>query len=211
MGDLVLHLRDEGHVLSSMDQHLIATWWERGYPLPTVLRTVRDTGERLKKRKRPPRGLPLKSMSRQVERDGGRAVTRAAAAAPGDVGPDGLWHLRVARDRVLAALGDRGHGHRSARALKGADASLSAALAEPDSGGAFVTLLRVARTYYDALVSAAPSGERAALRSEITASLGDVRRMAPDAVDATVSELLRRRMQEQDPVLDVRRIEEDAQ
>ena len=70
VGELVLFLREEGTILTSMDQHLIASWWEAGYPLPTVLRSVRETGERLKRRKRPPRGLPLSSMRKVVERGG---------------------------------------------------------------------------------------------------------------------------------------------
>lgn len=210
MGELVLHLRDEGHVLSSMDQHLLATWWERGYPLPTVLRTVRTTGEKLKKRKRPPRGLPLKSMRKQVERAGEQAVVRGAAAVTTPQDPqDGLTELRIARDRVIAALAERGLGHHSASPLKEADASLAAELSAPDPGGAFVALLRVSRSYYDGLVASLPRARRAAIRQEMTASLTDARRMDPAAIEATIGELLRRRAMEDDPVLDPRRVTED--
>ena len=48
--ELVLYLRDEGHILSSIDQHIIENWWEAGYPLEVVLRTVHERGLRLKAR-----------------------------------------------------------------------------------------------------------------------------------------------------------------
>ena len=201
-----MHVRDEGHVLSSMDQHLIATWWERGYPLVTVLRTVRETAERLKKRKRPPRGLPLRSMAKVVEREGARAAERMAArgqiAAPQD-GSELSW----ARDRVVTALAGRGPGHLSFAALRDAESAL-AAEAGADPSGVFVALLRIARSYYDALVARMPSDERAALRQTVAGGL-DARRMAPDAYEATVTELLRRALVEGDPVLDLRQLTED--
>ena len=38
--EVVLHLRDEGHLLSSVDQHYIECWWEAGYPLESVLAAI---------------------------------------------------------------------------------------------------------------------------------------------------------------------------
>ncbi len=211
VAELVLHVRDEGHVLSSIDQHLIATWWERGYPIEVVLRTVQGTAERLKKRKRPPRGLPLKSMKTVVEREGERAAKRRAAAQPMAAPDDGLVELRIARDRVLEALAARSAGDPSAGPLREADAALSEEISSPSTGGAFVALLRIARCYYDSLASSLPPGRRAALRSETLTSMGEAkRRMTPEAIEGTIAELTRRRLQREDPLLDPRRLAEES-
>jgi hypothetical protein len=207
----VLHVRDEGHVLSSIDQHFIATWWERGYPIDTVLRAVRSTGERLMKRKRPPRGLPLKSMKTVVEREGERAVKRQAAAQPIAPADDGLVELRIARDRVLDALAARSAGDHSSGPLRKADAALTEEISSPSTGGAFVALLRIARCYYDSLASTLSPDRRVALRNETLTSMGEARRrMTPDAIEGTIAELTRRRLQQEDPVLDPRRLAEES-
>jgi len=211
VAELVLHVRDEGHVLSSIDQHFIATWWERGYPIDTVLRTVQRTAERLKKRKRPPRGLPLKSMKTVVEREGERAMKRRAAAQPIAPPDDGLVELRVARDRVNEALASRSPGHPSAGPLREADAALAAEISSPSPAGPFVALLRIARCYYDSLVSTLPPDRRAALRNETLTSMGEARRrMTPEAIEGTIAELTRRRLQREDPLLDPRRLAEES-
>lgn len=211
VGELVIHVRDEGHILSSIDQHLIATWWERGYPIDTVLRTVRVTSERLRKRKRPPRGLPLKSMNAVVEREGARAASRMAASQPAGPAEDGLLELRVARDRAIDALAARSPDDPSAGPLREAEAALAEEIASPSEAGAFVALLRIARVYYDSLVAAQPLARRAALRDELLSSLGEGgRRMSSEATESTIAELTRRRLQQDDPVLDPRQLTEES-
>ncbi len=211
LGELVQHVREEGNVLSSIDQHLIATWWERGYPLDTVLRTVRVTAERLKKRKRPPRGLPLKSMATAVEREGAQAVARHAATNTSVELDDGASALSVAHGDVCAALAARRLGDPSSGPLAQAEAALAAEIAHPSQAGAYVALLRIARLYYDSLVLALPSARRTALRDELRSSMGDAaQRMSPDAFEGTIMELSRRRLQQEDPVLDPRRLTEET-
>ena len=206
VGELLLHLRHEGIVLSSMDQHLLASWWEAGYPLPVVLRTVRDTGERLLRRKSPPRGLPLKSMRKQVEK-AAEAVLVRQEAAPTDL-PDAA---REASDLLGAARASVASRHRAApsQALEQASAEL-AALDPQDPDTAFVELLAVSRRYYERRCDALSSSDRARRRAEALASLGErARRMAPDAREATVEELIRRSLKAEDPVLDPLRLETD--
>ena len=211
VGELVLHLRDEGSILSSMDQHILATWWEAGYPLETTLRVMRETGERLKRRKRPPRGLPLTSMKKAVEREGARALSRGAAShvgRPVDGSAAGAALLTFAVAEVRADVGDEPLGRRAL--LDRAAQSLMAA-ADDDSTTAFVVLLAVSRCYYDGLFAIQPSVERERIRTGVIQELGSaLYRMAPDAVDSTVSELIRRRLRASDPVLDAQRLEEGS-
>lgn len=211
VGELVLHLRDEGAILSSIDQHLVATWWERGYPLPVVLRAVRETGERLKRRKRPPRGLPLKSMSKQVEREGERALERGAAAvAPSPASPSSGAAESVL-DRALARL-RRAPRRRAAHAALLDEAAQSLRDAQQGPPGlAFVALLAASRCYYDGLFASLPPEEQRRLRDEIEGSLPPRSgRESLDARDEAVRELVRRRLRERDPVLDPLAIEGEA-
>ena len=66
---LVLHLRDEGHFLSPVDLEILGRWWEDALALPAVLRGIRLGAERLGRLKRPPRGLPLKRLDKDVRRE----------------------------------------------------------------------------------------------------------------------------------------------
>lgn len=211
VGELVLHLREEGSILSSIDQHLVATWWEAGYPLDTVLRVVRATGERLKRRKRPPRGLPLSSMRKVVEKAGIRALARGAAATVGQP-VDGLAEGAALLEFAAAELrGDTRDEPPGRRALLARAAQSLADAAQGDAGAAFVALLTASRCYYDGLFAVQPFAERDRIRNEVVAQLGSaIRRMAPDAVDSTVNELIRRRLRASDPVLDPQRLEEGS-
>lgn len=208
--ELVLFLRDEGHLLSSMDQHLLATWWERGYPLPAVLRAVHEAGLRLKNRKRPPRGLPLRSMRKAVEKEGEKALLRSAGAAPvrseATAGPaDGGDPLL---DAALAAVGEAlAQASAPRRALLEAAAAELEALGSLPEMEAFTGLLAVSRRYYDGLRTADRWGEdRRRLRAE--EKLGDAARtMTAEALDATLNELSRRALREEDPVLDLDRLD----
>ena len=218
VGELVLHLRDEGTVLTSLDQHLVATWWEAGYPLETVLRSVREAGERLKRRKQPPRGLPLSAMRKVVEREAGRALSLQAAARVGEASRgtleepagEGAIILEFACQELAAATADPRADQPPGRlALLDAAATHLGELAERDPSGAFVALLAAARCYYDGLFAALAPPQRQALRDEVLAELGPARgRMAPGAVDGAVQELVRRRLRQLDPILDPERIEE---
>ncbi len=210
VGELVLFLREEGTILTSMDQHLIASWWEAGYPLPTVLRSVRETGERLKRRKRPPRGLPLSSMRKVVERDGSRARDRASAAVvyAASVESEATTLLgfvlgELARDRRDDPPGRRRLLDEAAERLREAS--------DEDAGSAFVTLLAVSRCYYDALLGLLPKTVQDTLHAEVMTEIGPAMgRMAPDARGDVVREQLRRRVRDRDPVLDPLRLEEGS-
>ncbi|MCP4873537.1 MAG: hypothetical protein GY898_33035 [Proteobacteria bacterium] len=199
VGELVLHLRDEGHILSPIDQHMIERWWDSGYPLETVLRTVRETGDKLKKRKKPPRGLPLKSMRRQVDKAGQRAVDASVGAhttAP-EVEPVAAAETLgvVASFRADIAAAD------PTPALHAADAAL-AALGDVGPEEAFADLIAISRRYYDACLEALGDDERARMRARVREELGEgAAAMDLDALEETVLELCRRRLRTSDPIL----------
>jgi len=224
VAELMLHLRDEGTILTSIDQHFVATWWERGYPLPTVLRTVRETGERLKRRKRPPRGLPLKSMRKQVEKAGEQVLELGAFAGP-DGPPAPPPEDRAAAPRTepvdppsalppvltvaLARLQDAEDTPpgRADLAAQARATLLAGAASSPET--AFVAVLRASRAYYDALATLLDAVERARLVREAEDLLGPpVRGEAPEARAEDVRELVRRCLRAEDPILDPAAIEE---
>ena len=207
--ELVLWLRDEGHILSSMDQHVIESWWEAGYPLETVLFAVRDAGTRLRKRKNSPRGLPLKSIRRAVEKIGQRVVDLSLgalgaepappeAAAPGELAPLTALLAEVEEGRRRRSDGPE------RRAL---DRSLEE-LVELGRAGLsteqlFASLLGVGRRYYEALDELLVARTRDAMTGAILDDLGDAAdAMAPEALDRTVCELRRRWLRREDPILD---------
>ena len=219
--ELILWLRDEGHILSSIDQHFVELWWEAGYPLETVLGTLRTRGERLKERKNPPRGLPLRSLKRWVEKEGERARQAGVGAheesereaevffathrtagqrpeSPAERGPlnqlindvQDRLALRQPDDPVLPLR----------EALTDLEALRRKALPE---GELFSELLALGRRYYDRALEMLPSGERVEREERISASLGSAaRQMEPSALDATVSELMRREVRSDDPLFD---------
>lgn|GEM_PF-1921423 len=208
VGELLLHLRDEGTVLSSLDQHLLASWWEAGFPLGVVLHSIRETGERLKRRKRPPRGLPLSSMRKVVEREGRKALDRQAAS----VGPSTDGESDRVLQAALVAIDAASKDEPAGRLALLADARESLTTA-PDwnPSAVFVALLAASRCYYDGLLGLLPASERERVRADVMDELGPaLGRMAPDAVHGTVQELIRRRLRAIDPVLDPLTIEEGA-
>lgn len=195
--EVVLHLRDEGHLLSSVDQHYIERWWEAGYPLESVLAAVLVGGRRLMARKRKPRGLPLKSLDARVRRDGAKALERAVGTAPSAEVEEFAFELRTDGAPLPSGVPEAVvvEARRAAR-------TALAALQDRPPGARYTASLSISRAYYDALLAGAPLLADA-LRAEAEASLGDAaRRMTPEGLAETVEELARRRLKQQDPSLD---------
>ncbi len=203
--ELVLWLRDEGHILSPMDQHVIESWWEAGYPLETVLGAVRDAGARLRKRKNAPRGLPLKSIRRQVDKLGQRAVDLSLGGdSVGRSQPIPVTTpLEALRADLRQGLEGRRHGpDREAldRSLEELDALSGAGLPTEEL---FASLLAVGRRYYEALDEQLEPDTREAMTGAILDDLGDAATaMDPEALERTVCELRRRWLRREDPILD---------
>jgi hypothetical protein len=200
VAELLLELRDEGHLLSSVDQHLIEAWWEAGLPLEVVLRTLRIQAPRLKARKKPPRGLPLSAMKRAVEAAGKKALGAAVGRSvlvEQQVPDDVLAALRQDVRRALdAAVGPRREPLRQALAELGAPG-----VEGPEE--LFAALLGVGRRYYAACEAALPADERARRRAAVLDGLPSAARAAgPDALEATVRELSLRRLRADDPLFD---------
>jgi len=215
--ELVLYLRDEGHVLSSMDQHVLEGWWQAGYPLEVVLHTVHDRGLRLKARKKPPRGLPLRSLSRYVEKAGEKALQRSVGGHPSEPAPV-VADSAAERDQLALLLTGLEADLSDAVALREASDPSQEILAEllaelPDllnkghgKAALFSALLAMGRRYYDALWHWSTSGEQRDLRAEVLASIGEgAVNMSGDALEETMSELCRRELRGRDPLLDPER------
>ena len=198
--EVVLHLRDEGHVLSSVDQHYIERWWSAGYPLEAVLNAVLDGGRKLMKRKRPPRGLPLKSLARRVEKEGGAALERTVGAGEETLVPHRSETALPLVDRLVARVDAAPPGATRDRAL--------AALQEvqqisSSAASTFAACLAVSRRYYDDLLGGLGPAEGRRVREAARQTLGDAAaRMAPDALAETLEELARRSLRQQDSLLD---------
>ena len=204
--EVVLWLRDEGHILSSMDQHVIESWFEAGYPLEIVLGAVRDAGSRLRKRKNAPRGLPLKSIRRAVDKVGQRAVDLSLGGT--QVRQDEPARLQRSPLSTLLADVEAGLSGRDDGPERRALHESLQELAELQRAGLsseqlFASLLGVGRRYYEALDAQLEPQTRDAMTGDILDDLGDsARAMDPEALDRTVSELRRRRLRHQDPILD---------
>jgi hypothetical protein len=205
--ELVLWLRDEGHILSSMDQHVIESWWEAGYPLDTVLGAVRDAGTRLRKRKNAPRGLPLKSIRRAVDKVGRRAVDLSLGAS--SVGrsqstpPEQALPLQSLLADVERGLEGRTDGPERLALRRSLDELGQLQQAGLGAEQLFSCLLGVGRRYYEALDAQLAPQTREAMSGAILDDLGDaVTAMDPDALDQTVCELRRRWLRREDPILD---------
>lgn len=199
VAELILELRDEGHLLSPMDQHLIETWWEAGYPLDTVLGTVRTQGPRLKKRKRPPRGLPLSSMKKAVQTAGDRALSHGIGRAPDEPEPtpEALQPLRA---DLLAALETAPHRGPLRIALAEVEDLLAGT---PSEEALYASLLGVGRRYYAARLAELAPSESSALRSRVRSALPTaVQGLPPDVLESTLAEHCLRALRSDDPVLD---------
>jgi len=220
--ELVLWIRDEGHILSSIDQHFVEQWWEAGYPLESILCALRESGERLKNRKSPPRGLPLRSMRRWVVKAGEkarlssvgehRAEPAASVVDPSDAASTDAV-LESSRAGVIEGLRSDIEGKLNVADVAGSQALDSASkelevLASRDLGESelFAQLLGLGRRYYDNLWEGLPLEERTERRSGISASLGDAAEvMDPEALEATLAELARRSLRAEDPLFDPQR------
>ena len=203
--ELVLWIRDEGHVLSSMDQHFVEQWWEAGYPLDSILGALRESGLRLKRRKNPPRGLPLRSMKRWVVKAGERARGGAVGRhrededQAGAEGGDRLTSLRADVEAMIASSASSTEGPLEAAR----DALNSLVEASSSESELFAALLGVGRRYYDACWTALPPAQRAAHRDEVRQALGEaLQTMDPEAAEATIQELCRRRLRSRDGLFD---------
>lgn len=209
IAELALWLREEGHILSSMDQHWIERWFDAGYPLGAVLEEIRRTGTRLKKRKSPPRGLPLSSMKAAVARAGERARLRAVGGAAVDAPPEpqaltGIEPVVLDLEAALTAETDP----ERRRALQDARSSIERVDEMEGPFEVFSLLLAASRCYYDDRVGALSAAQRSALRDAVMVDLGEAAAaMDADALEQTVAELIRRRLREQDPVLHPDRLE----
>jgi hypothetical protein len=195
VAEVMLHLRDEGHVLSSIDQHLVEQWWEAGFPLDPVLRELATRGKRLKARKKTPRGLPLRSFDRYVRKIGETSRVRAVGAAPALRTGGHLPALHTLTQRLAQ---EPEHGP-----ARQALVELAELPEDAGPGESFSRFLAIGRRYYDALLAAMSAAERQALRDGVLADLGGAAaRMAPDALEETLGELVRREVRRRDPVLD---------
>lgn len=217
---VMLVLRDEGLLLSSMDQHVLLRWFEDGLPERVVVRTLCRDGERLKRRKRPPRGLPLKALDSSVRKAAQRAATMAIGAHAEDgenqdasslIDDDGAleplpesragdtagaWRRIV--EALTRTLQDRPTCDPTREALAEA---LAALLKEPEDPAA--TLLVVQRTYYDRCWALWPTDEQQRVDAAIDAEHSlTFRRMDPESVATVRAELRRRAVRAADPVLD---------
>lgn len=204
VAELVLELRDEGHVLSPLDQHLVETWWDAGYSLEVVLGTVRVQGPRLKARKKPPRGLPLSSMRRAVEKAGQRsAALRVGRGESDDPAPPAV--VCPLRDVVRAALDQAGPEDRGP--LERALAELEDHIATPPGPEQlYASLLGIGRRYYSARWAGLAESVRAARQERILAGLPEsTQRLAPDALHATLRELGLRELRHEDRLFDPER------
>ncbi len=202
---LVQHLRPQAQLLGDMDLHVLEELYEQGVPLEAVLAGFRRGAERLARLKRPPRGLPLSRMRKDVER-AQKGGSRGGASPPAPVSaptqappePDDSW-----RETVLglstAVEGD------SAAALR-----LLAGEAGLGEERAFVRFVSVSREHYQGRMDALAPEARDALLQEVEAASADVLAgMSADAREDLLAELVRRRLMAQDPVLDPRRFWQD--
>ncbi len=202
---LVQHLCPRAQLLGDMDLHVIEELYDDGTPLEAALAGIRRGAKRLSRLKRPPRGLPLSRVRRDIARAGRGertgdtepvADTPAGETAMGE--EDENWRPIV---RELAA---------SAPPTAAADLEELA-----DSGGlgeerAFVRFLAISRAHYQAVLESLPLDAREDLRAQVTASSASVLAgMSADAREDLVGELVRRRLIEEDPVLDPRRFWQD--
>jgi hypothetical protein len=214
--EIVLYLRDEGHVLSPMDQHYIERWWESGFPPDAVLRAVFESGRKLKSRKRPPRGLPLRALNRAVERAGARARLRSVGAPALDrpsrqpEGPSAARGVTLATASVERCLLERDPADVSCGPLLQARARLRAlqqSMGRQAPHEALADLLMISREYYDALLEALEPAANRALREGILAALPERGAMMdPEAREQTVLELSRRGLRARDDAMDPRNL-----
>lgn len=199
---LVLHLSPQAHLLGDMDLHVIEELYDRGIPLHNALAGIRKGAHRLSRLKRPPRGLPLARVRRDVEKEAGltgknkggvEKPSQEPPVAPPPV-PESPWRT------VLQGIADAVDGeHRRALTALAADEEL-------EEERAFVRYLGISRTYYQEQAERLAESSRAQLEDEVsTASAAVLTGMDPLEAAALLDELVRRRLIAQDPVLDPQR------
>jgi hypothetical protein len=204
---LVQHLCPRAQLLGDMDLHVIEQLFDGGIPLESALAGIRRGARRLSRLKRPPRGLPLTRMRKDIERaDRPGAKDRGPAKSPDPVpsGDDGRTEADDSWRAVVRALaGD---------SPEPAAAALSQ-LADAEGLGeerAFVRFLAISREHYQRALEVLPSAAQTDLRDNVGAASAEVLAgMSADAREDLVTELVRRRLIEQDPVLDPRRFWQD--
>ena len=208
--ELVLYLRDEGHLLSAIDQHIIEGWWAAGYPLAVVEREVVERGKSLKARKNPPRGLPLRSLDRYVKKAGARSLRQGVGQHPAPLS-HALGRSEAAQlaligletdlcDAQALVAGDSARARVLADALQGLSALQGSDV--PD-GRLFAQLLAMSRRYYDGCWAALDGAEQRRIEAEVLEPLGfALGSMSAESREETVRELCRRALRTQDPILD---------
>jgi len=193
---LVQHLSTHAGLLGDMDLHVIEEFYEGGVPLEAALAGIRAGAKRLAGLKRPPKGLPLARLRRDVERAAKNRAKNVLATAEPAV-QDDSW-----REVVRAMAED-------AQAMK---PDLLHLAETPDLGAerAFVRFLTLSAEYYQRKLESLSPPSRDSLLDEIeVAAAGALENMAPDARQDTVLELARRRLAEADPVLRPERFWQD--
>jgi len=207
---LVVHLAPEARVLSDMDLHVAERLFEEGVPLEVALAGIRKGARRLQRLKKPPRGLPLSRVRRDVDKESKRLARRRGAApeahaeAAGEAPAEGAepgarWRAVVRRlaDEVepptrdeLVALAD------------------DAALGEERG---FVRFTRISGAFYSEHLERLEPATRQAWRDEVRRATADATAaMSEDARQELLEELVRRRLIAENPVLDPGRFWEEA-
>ena len=206
--DVVVHVRQSGVFLSPVDQQIIDAWCEAGVPLAAVLRGIRLGAERLSRLKRPPRGLPLKRLVKDVAKEQTLAAKAQEgradeAARAGREGGAASAFLEAARARLVAARmrpddpDDVGIIEEiSALGYEAGEAGWSAELC-------FAALAGCARRWYEGVRLALPADERQRREAAALAALGEQAARQPrDVLRGTVAARVRRDLCDEDGVLD---------
>ena len=207
---LVQHLSPQAHLLGDMDLHVIETLFDDGIPLETALAGIRKGARRLSRLKRPPRGLPLKRVRGDVDKEARRSAGGSTRAPSGAGAPRG-----DVPTSVPPANSDAWREVVRGMAASVDDPVRTALEALADAAGlgeerGFVRLVTISREFYQHRVEALAAAQRDAIREEVTrAAAPATGGMSPEARQDLVDELVRRRLMAQDPILDPKRFWQD--
>lgn len=195
---LVQHLSARADLLGDMDLYVIETLFEKGVPLETTLTGIRSGAKRLSRLKRPPKGLPLKRLRRDVERAAKKSAKNVLTTSGSEpASADDSW-----RDAVRGMAREAGP--------MAAELQELAEAANLGAERAFVRFLAISGEYYQRKLEAMGPSARDTLFDEIELVATDaLKKMSPDARQDTVLELARRRLTEADPVLRPERFWQD--
>ncbi len=200
---LVQHLSPHAGLLGDVDLRVIEELHEQGVPLEAALAGIRKGAQRLEGLKRPPKGLPLKRVQGDVRKEVKRFASSGAAEAPAADAPaappeDDSWREVV---RTIAV-----------EVSPTVASALHAIADDPGMGEerAFVRFLGISGEYYQAQLDELPPARHRTLMADLTSSARSVLApMSPVARDEMLQELARRRLADEDPVLEPRRFWQD--